>query len=90
MKTFFTALLLFHGIASVEGAAKNDFVPMFDGETLKAWEATPAKIAPAWTVQDGMIVGGFDTQVIRPQPVSSHCHPAPSTCLVRTVETCVQ
>ena len=41
-------------------------------------------------MQDGMIVGGFDTQVIRPQPVSSHCHPAPSTCLVRTVETCVQ
>lgn len=60
MKTFFTALLLFHGIASVEGAAKNDFVPMFDGETLKAWEATPAKIAPAWTVQDGMIVGNGD------------------------------
>ena len=60
MKTFFTALLLFHGIASVEGAAKNDFVPMFDGETLKGWEATPAKIAPAWTVQDGMIVGNGD------------------------------
>ena len=60
MKTFFTALLLFPGIASVEGAAKNDFVPMFDGETLKAWEATPAKIAPAWTVQDGMIVGNGD------------------------------
>ena len=50
MKTFYTALLLFHGIASAEGAAKNDFVPMFDGETLKGWEATPAKIAPAWTV----------------------------------------
>ena len=60
MKTFFTALLLFHGIASVEGAAKNDFVPMFDGETLKGWEATPAKIAPAWTVQAGMIVGNGD------------------------------
>ena len=60
MKTFVTALLLFSGLASVEGAAKNDFVPMFDGETLKGWEATPAKIAPAWTVQDGMIVGNGD------------------------------
>ena len=60
MKTFYTALLLFHVIASVEGAAKNGFVPMFDGETLKGWEATPAKIAPAWTVQDGMIVGNGD------------------------------
>ena len=53
-------MLLFHGIASVEGAAKNDFVPMFDSETLNGWEATPAKIAPAWTVQDGMIVGNGD------------------------------
>ena len=60
MKTFFTALLLFLGIAYVEGATKNDFVPMFDGETLKGWEATPAEIAPAWTVQDGMIVGNGD------------------------------
>lgn len=60
MKTFYTALLLFHGIASAERAAKNEFVPMFDGETLKGWEATPAKIAPAWTVQDGMIVGNGD------------------------------
>jgi len=33
---------------------------MFDGETLKGWEPTPAKIAPAWTVQDGMIVGNGD------------------------------
>ena len=33
---------------------------MFDGETLKGWEATPAKIAPAWTVQAGMIVGNGD------------------------------
>lgn len=60
MKTFVTALLLFSGLGTVEGAAKNDFVPMFDGETLKGWEATPAKIAPAWTVQDGMIVGNGD------------------------------
>ena len=60
MKTFVTTLLLFLGLASVQGAAKDGFVSMFDGETLKAWEATPAKIAPAWTVQDGMIVGNGD------------------------------
>ena len=63
MKTFFTALLLFHGIASVGGAAKNDFVPIFDGKTLKGWEATPAKIAPAWTVQASMIVQFRDLQL---------------------------
>ena len=37
-----------------------DFVSMFDGKTLDGWEATPAKTAPAWTVQDGMIVGNGD------------------------------
>ena len=57
MKTFVTTLLLFLGLASVQGAAKDGFVSMFDGKTLKGWEATPVKIAPAWTVQDGMIVG---------------------------------
>ena len=60
MKTFVTTLLLFLGLASVQGAAKDGFVSMFDGKTLKGWEATPAKIAPAWTVQDGMIVGNGD------------------------------
>ena len=34
-----------------------DFVKIFDGKTLKGWEAMPAKTAPAWTVEDGMIVG---------------------------------
>jgi len=33
------------------------FVKMFDGKTLDGWEAMPAKTAPAWTVEDGMIVG---------------------------------
>ena len=60
MKTFVTTLLLFLGLASVQGAAKDGFVSMFDGKTLKGWEATPVKIAPAWTVQDGMIVGNGD------------------------------
>ena len=60
MKTFVTTLLLFLGLASVQGAAKDGFVSMFDGKTLKSWEAIPVKIAPAWTVQDGMIVGNGD------------------------------
>ena len=60
MKTFVTTLLLFLGLASVQGAAKDGFVSMFDGKTLKGWEATPVEIAPAWTVQDGMIVGNGD------------------------------
>ena len=60
MKTFVTTLLLFLGLASVQGAAKDGFVSMFDGKTLKGWEAIPVKIAPAWTVQDGMIVGNGD------------------------------
>jgi len=33
------------------------FVKMFDGKTLDGWEAMPAKTAPAWTVEDGTIVG---------------------------------
>ncbi|MGB0585925.1 MAG: 3-keto-disaccharide hydrolase [Limisphaerales bacterium] len=60
MKTIVTTLLLFLGLASVQGAAKDGFISMFDGKTLKGWEATPVKIAPAWTVQDGMIVGNGD------------------------------
>ena len=60
MKTFVTTLLLFLGLASVQGAAKDGFVSMFDGKTLKGWKATPVEIAPAWTVQDGMIVGNGD------------------------------
>jgi hypothetical protein len=34
-----------------------EFVKIFDGKTLDGWEAMPAKTAPAWTVEDGMIVG---------------------------------
>jgi len=39
---------------------KDGFVSIFDGKTLKGWEALPAKTASAWTVQDGMIVGDGD------------------------------
>ena len=41
-------------------ADKDGFVSIFDGETLKGWEALPAETAPAWTVKDGMIVGDGD------------------------------
>lgn len=39
---------------------KDGFVSIFDGMTLKGWEALPAETAPVWTVQDGMIVGAGD------------------------------
>jgi len=38
----------------------NDFISIFDGKTLKGWEAMPAKTSAAWTVEDGMIVGNGD------------------------------
>ena len=41
-------------------AAEDGFVSIFDGKTLKGWEAMPAKAAPAWSVKDGMIVGDGD------------------------------
>ena len=39
---------------------KGGFVSIFDGKTLKGWEALPAETAPAWTVSDGMIIGDGD------------------------------
>ena len=53
-------LLVMLGIFSAQGADKDGFIPIFDGKTLKGWEATPAKTAPAWTVKKGMIVGNGD------------------------------
>ena len=44
----------------VRGADKDGFVSIFDGQTLKGWEATPANTAPAWIVNKGMIVGNGD------------------------------
>ena len=41
-------------------SACEGFVSIFDGKTLKGWEAVPAKTAPAWSVKDGMIVGNGD------------------------------
>ena len=39
---------------------RDGFVSIFDGKTLKGWQALPAKTAPAWTVADGMIVADGD------------------------------
>ena len=59
-KTVIVFLLVMLGISSAQGADKDGFIPIFDGKTLKGWEATPAKTAPAWTVKKGMIVGNGD------------------------------
>ena len=48
------------GWATAQGAGKDGFVSIFDGKTLKGWEAMPTRTAPAWTVQDGIIVGNGD------------------------------
>ena len=59
MKTLNISLLLL-GCVTVQSAAKDGFISIFDGKTLQGWEATPAKTAPAWTVKEGMIVGNGD------------------------------
>jgi len=48
------------GLTAAHAAGKDGFISIFDGKTLKGWEATPAKTAPAWTAVDGMIVGNGD------------------------------
>ena len=60
MKTFFANLLFVVIITTAQAAGKDGFVSMFDGKSLKGWEATPARTAGAWTVKDGMIVGNGD------------------------------
>ena len=60
MKTFFANFLFVVIITTAQAAGKDGFVSMFDGKTLKGWEATPARTAGAWTVKDGMIVGNGD------------------------------
>jgi len=60
MKTLFVNLLFVVILTTAQAAEKDGFVSMFDGKTLKGWEATPSKTAAAWTVKDGMIVGNGD------------------------------
>ena len=59
-KITYSLTLLTLGITFSEGADKDGFISIFDGKTLKGWEATPAKTAPAWTAKGGMIVGNGD------------------------------
>ncbi len=60
MKTFSIGLFLLLGFCAAHGAGKDGFISIFDGKTLKGWEAMPAKTAPDWTVKDGLIVGKGD------------------------------
>ena len=60
MKNFFANFLFVVIITTAQAAGKDGFVSMFDGKSLKGWEATPARTAGAWTVKDGMIVGNGD------------------------------
>jgi hypothetical protein len=59
-KTVIVFLLVMLGISSAHGAGKDGFISIFDGKTLKGWEAMPARTAPDWTVKDGLIVGKGD------------------------------
>lgn len=60
--TVLAALVLtLQGCAAQQAEKDRDgFVSIFDGKTLEGWQALPADTAPAWTVQDGMIVGNGD------------------------------
>ena len=49
-----TALMTLPVISS---KPSQDFIKIFDGKTLDGWEAMPANTSPAWTVENGMIVG---------------------------------
>lgn len=60
MKNIFAIVIFVSTLAIAQAAGKDGFVSMFDGKSLKGWEATPARTAGAWTVKDGMIVGNGD------------------------------
>ena len=60
MKTITASLLFLLGLVAAQAAGKDGFVSIFDGKTLKGWEAIPSTSAPAWTERDGMIVGDGD------------------------------
>ena len=52
-----TWIAVFAGVLAVSGfgwAAEGEFVPLFDGKTLKGWLALPGG---TWTVKEGAIVG---------------------------------
>ena len=45
MKATTASLLILLGLATAQAVGKDGFVTIFDGKTLKGWEATPAKTA---------------------------------------------
>jgi len=47
MKTLFGNLLFVVILTTAQASEKDGFVSMFDGKTLKGWEATPARTAGA-------------------------------------------
>ena len=79
IRIFISFLLLLGvlGWATAQAAAKDGFVSIFNGKTLKGWEAMPAKTAPDWTVKDGLIVGKGDHG-----PRLSHLHTQTRTWLI--------
>ena len=53
--------MLILGIAwAMTSAAEDGFMTIFDGKTLKGWEAMPSDTAKAWIVESGMIIGDGD------------------------------
>lgn len=59
------AALLATGCMALPAAEvdQDGFRSIFDGKTLNGWEAMPADTAPAWTVEDGILVGNGDLGV---------------------------
>ena len=43
--------------SSIRAEDNSDFKPIFDGKSLKGWEAFPAKTFSSWSVKDGVIHG---------------------------------
>ena len=61
--TIALVLLGFTSVGYAEDKPKPDkdgFVSMFDGESLKGWQAIPADCEDAWYIKDGYIVGEGD------------------------------
>ena len=60
-----TCIALFVASLSVSGA---EFVPIFDGRTLKGWDGDPK----FWRVEDGAIIGGAGSAVAEYLMSSKH------------------
>ncbi len=47
-------------VAQADEKDEEGFVSIFNGKTLKGWEAMPARSSGAWTVKDGVLIGDGD------------------------------